>query len=80
MKLKDTGYTEEEIKDLVKTYMIDTYERFDFIAEKGEGMYLYDPEGRKYLDFYGGIAVNNAGFILGIAILKSVSNLFFPLI
>ena len=61
MKLKDTGYTEEEIKDLVKTYMIDTYERFDFIAEKGEGMYLYDPEGRKYLDFYGGIAVNNAG-------------------
>ena len=61
MKLKDTGLTKEELKGLVDKYMIDTYERFDFIAERAEGMYLYDEEGNAYLDFYGGIAVNSAG-------------------
>ena len=33
MKLKDTGLTVQDIKDKVETYMIDTYERFDFLAE-----------------------------------------------
>ena len=41
--------------------MIETYERFDFIAETAEGMYLYDENGTPYLDFYAGIAVNSAG-------------------
>ena len=61
MKLKDTGLTKQELKEMVDKYMIDTYERFDFIAERAEGMYLYDEEGNAYLDFYGGIAVNSAG-------------------
>ena len=61
MKLKDTGLTAQDIKDKVKKYMIETYERFDFIAETAEGMYLYDENGTPYLDFYAGIAVNNAG-------------------
>ena len=29
MKLKDTGLTAQDIKDKVKKYMIETYERFD---------------------------------------------------
>lgn len=33
MKLSETGLTAEELKGLVKKYMIETYERFDFIAE-----------------------------------------------
>jgi acetylornithine/N-succinyldiaminopimelate aminotransferase len=41
--------------------MIETYERFPFIACRAEGMYLYDENDNPYLDFYGGIAVNNAG-------------------
>lgn len=61
MKLKDTGLTKEELKEIVSKYMIDTYERFDFIAETAKGMYLYDENGEEYLDFYGGIAVNSAG-------------------
>lgn len=61
MKLKDTGLTKEALKAKVKHYMIETYERFDFIAERGEGMYLYDEEGTAYLDFYAGIAVNSTG-------------------
>ena len=61
MRLKDTGLTVQDIKDKVNKYMIETYERFDFLAETAEGMYLYDENGTPYLDFYAGIAVNNAG-------------------
>ena len=61
MKLSDTGLTQDQLKALVKKYMIETYERYDFVAERAEGMYIYDPDGNAYLDFYGGIAVNNAG-------------------
>lgn len=61
MKLKDTGLTKEELKAKVNKYMIETYERFDFIAETGKDMYLYDENGEGYLDFYAGIAVNSAG-------------------
>ena len=61
MKLKDTGLTAEELKDMVKKYMVETYPRYDFIAERAEGMYLYDENGTAYLDFYGGVAVNSPG-------------------
>jgi acetylornithine/N-succinyldiaminopimelate aminotransferase len=61
MKLKDTGKSAAEIKNLITTYLIETYERYDFICERAEGVYLYDEKGRAYLDFYGGIAVNSAG-------------------
>ena len=61
MKLKDTGLTAKELKDMVKKYMVETYPRYDFIAERAEGMYLYDEKGEAYLDFYGGVAVNSPG-------------------
>lgn len=61
MKLKDTGLTKEDIKALVDKYMIDTYERFDMVAETAKDMYIYDTDGTPYLDFYAGIAVNSAG-------------------
>ena len=61
MRLKDTGFTVQEIKDKVNKYMIETYERFDFLAETAKDMYIYDENGKPYLDFYAGIAVNSAG-------------------
>lgn len=61
MKLQDTGLTAQDIKDKAKKYMIETYERFDFVAETAKDMYLYDTDGTAYLDFYAGIAVNSAG-------------------
>lgn len=61
MKLKDTGLTKQDIMDKVDKYMIDTYERMDFLAETADGMYMYDENGTPYLDFYAGIAVNSAG-------------------
>ena len=61
MRLKDTGFTAQEIKDKASKYMIETYERFDFLAETAKDQYIYDENGTPYLDFYAGIAVNSAG-------------------
>ncbi len=38
-----------------------TYGRSEIAFERGEGVYLYDTEGRRYLDFAAGIAVNSMG-------------------
>ena len=38
------------------------YGRYDVVLEKGEGVYLYDTNGRRYLDFYAGIGVNSLGY------------------
>lgn len=38
-----------------------TYNRFPIALEKGDGMYVYDENGKKYLDFVAGIAVNSLG-------------------
>lgn len=38
------------------------YGRYDVVLEKGEGVYLYDTQGRAYLDFYSGIGVNSLGY------------------
>ena len=46
MRLRDTGLTAEELKEMVNKYMVETYERYDFIAERAEGMYLYDEKGK----------------------------------
>lgn len=61
MKLQDTGLSVQDIKDKVSKYMIETYERFDFLAETAKDQYIYDEKGEPYLDFYAGIAVNSAG-------------------
>lgn len=41
--------------------VMQTYRRLDVAFEKGEGPYLYTAEGRRYLDFGGGIAVVSLG-------------------
>jgi acetylornithine/N-succinyldiaminopimelate aminotransferase len=51
----------EEIAALEKKVLIPTYDRLPILAVKGEGCYLYDDRGKKYLDFLGGLAVNSLG-------------------
>ncbi len=41
--------------------VMQTYRRFDVAFERGEGPYLYAADGRRYLDFGGGIAVVSLG-------------------
>ncbi|MBR6628180.1 MAG: aspartate aminotransferase family protein [Lachnospiraceae bacterium] len=42
--------------------LLHTYNRFQIIWDKGDGVYLYDLEGKKYLDFAAGIAVFALGY------------------
>ena len=42
--------------------ILHTYNRFPVMFDHGEGCYLYDTEGKKYLDFAAGIAVNSLGY------------------
>ncbi|MBQ1327033.1 MAG: aspartate aminotransferase family protein [Eubacterium sp.] len=61
MKLKDFNLTKDEMVATCEKYMNEQFKRFDFIAESGKDMYLYDENGDGYLDFMGGIAVNAGG-------------------
>lgn len=42
--------------------ILHTYNRFPVVFDHGDGCYLYDTEGKKYLDFAAGIAVNSLGY------------------
>ena len=42
--------------------LLHTYRRYQIVLEKGEGVYLYDVQGKKYLDFCSGIAVFALGY------------------
>lgn len=44
------------------TALLHTYNRFPVIFEKGEGVRLFDTEGKEYLDFFSGIGVNALGY------------------
>ena len=50
MKLVDLGLTADDIKAKVSKYMIETYERMDFLCERAKDQYLYDEKGEKYLE------------------------------
>ncbi len=43
-------------------YILQTYLKPDFVIERGEGVHLIDSDGRRYLDFVSGIAVNALGY------------------
>lgn len=42
--------------------IMNTYNQFPIVLEKGNGVYLWDSEGKVYLDFVAGIAVNALGY------------------
>lgn len=53
------------MEDIIKTgseVLMNTYGRSPVVFDKGEGVYLYDDKGNKYLDFVAGIAVNALGY------------------
>lgn len=48
--------------DTAEAALLHTYNRYQIVLEKGEGVYLYDTEGKQYLDFAAGIAVCSLGY------------------
>src|SRR5215470_5927270 len=51
----------EQIIDLERRYLLQTYNRYPVAFERGKGVFLYDFEGKKYLDFVSGLGVNALG-------------------
>ncbi|CAB4244686.1 Acetylornithine aminotransferase [Methylacidimicrobium sp. AP8] len=51
----------EEILERYRRYLVPSYARFPVAFARGKGSYIWDVEGRRYLDFCGGIAVNGLG-------------------
>ena len=52
----------QQIIDQGEQYLLHTYNRYPIVMDHGEGMYLYDNEGKQYLDFCAGIAVFALGY------------------
>lgn len=52
----------QEYIDEAEKALLHTYNRYQVVLDKGDGVYLYDIEGKKYLDFVSGIAVFALGY------------------
>ncbi len=62
-KKKEQGKMEEKkIMAQAESHILHTYNRYPVVFDHGQGVYLYDTEGRKYLDFAAGIAVQALGY------------------
>ena len=48
--------------DQAEAAILKTYNRFQIVLDKGEGVYLYDNTGKQYLDFASGIGVQSLGY------------------
>lgn len=52
----------KEYIDEAESVLLHTYNRYQIVFDKGDGVYLYDLNGKKYLDFCAGIAVFALGY------------------
>ncbi|MBI5049816.1 MAG: acetylornithine transaminase [Nitrospirae bacterium] len=52
---------EKKLIDESRKYIMNTYNRFPIVLRKGRGMKVWSSDGKEYLDFVGGIAVNCLG-------------------
>jgi predicted acetylornithine/succinylornithine family transaminase len=53
--------TFEQIAELERRYLLGTYSRYPIVLTRGKGVFLYDLEDRRYLDFVSGLGVNALG-------------------
>lgn len=53
--------TNQEIMSMGQQYVMNTYGRLPMALVKGEGAWVWDADGRQFLDFVGGLAVNSLG-------------------
>jgi 4-aminobutyrate aminotransferase len=70
MQMVDNQSTQQPVQEITSTALIERdhasvaatiYRYTDIVFQRGEGVYLHDYEGRKYLDFVSGIATMNVG-------------------
>jgi acetylornithine/N-succinyldiaminopimelate aminotransferase len=53
--------TTEEVIQREKQFLLQTYSRYPLVIERGKGVFLFDLDGKKYLDFVAGLGVNALG-------------------
>src|SRR5215469_18809910 len=53
--------TYQEIVDREQKYLLNTYARYPLAIARGKGVYVYDVDGKRYLDFLTGLGVNALG-------------------
>ena len=53
----------EQIAELEQRFLLPTYNRYPLAIERGKGVFLYDFDGKKYLDFVAGLGVNALGHV-----------------
>jgi predicted acetylornithine/succinylornithine family transaminase len=53
--------TLDQIAALERQYLLTTYSRYPAVLARGKGVFLFDIEGKKYLDFVSGLGVNALG-------------------
>jgi acetylornithine/N-succinyldiaminopimelate aminotransferase len=51
----------EHVREAFEKFVVPSYSRFDLVLERGEGSYVWDVNGKRYLDLAGGIAVCSLG-------------------
>lgn len=51
----------QQVQDLEKQYLLQNYARYPLVLDRGEGCYLFDTQGKRYLDLIAGIGVNALG-------------------
>ena len=51
-----------QIINKAESAILHTYNRFQVVFDRGEGVYLYDTDGKQYLDFASGIGVQSLGY------------------
>lgn len=61
-KIMAENLTMQEYIDEAESELLHTYNRYQIVLDKGDGVYLYDYNGKKYLDFVSGIAVFALGY------------------
>ena len=52
---------QKEWLDIAGNVLANNYSRYPIVFTRGKGTRLYDAEGKEYLDFISGLAVNNLG-------------------
>src|SRR5256885_15615581 len=50
-----------EIIDRERQFLLQTYHRYPLVLQRGKGVFLYDLDGKRYLDFVAGLGVNALG-------------------
>src|SRR3989442_4293698 len=57
----ETPSASQPVMDLEREYLLQNYSRYPLVLGRGKGAYVYDLDGKRYLDFVAGIGVNALG-------------------